>query len=451
MKRVHSDESIVDNKKQCIEGSCIEESCALQEIGLSSYEDQEPIIEKIQELSHKFYDYRQEYTIADIVHMEIPDRTKVLIIEKMKEIDEMETFTQERRIKLEKLMIELKKIKKSVEREFELDQKEETIKKKYPKQQSRERIINSLYPDKIKASLLHKNEHTQDEKMSEYINLILSIPINKKELCPFDAKELFLTRAKKIMDVEIYGQENVKDALLYILSNILSNPNSTFLNVGLVGKPGTGKTALCRALSKITNLPMKQISLGNIDSVSTLVGHDYTYLGSKPGMIAQSFISMECINGILYFDELDKINNDVSNVLVHLTDDTQNVEFYDKYFGINFPMDLSKIFYIFSMNNEENVDKILRDRMNIIKMEEYSKKDKGIITQEYLIPKITTMIGVYRNDIILDSKLIEIIINKCQSKGESIRTLQVYLLSLYRKINYEIMINKRQKPVYINE
>ena len=62
------------------------------------------------------------------------------------------------------------------------------------------------------------------------------------------------------------------------------------------------------------------------------------------------------MNPVIYFDELDKISDtpkgeEITGILTHLTDTTQNSCFHDKYFA-NMDFDLSKALFIFSYNDE---------------------------------------------------------------------------------------------------
>ena len=57
------------------------------------------------------------------------------------------------------------------------------------------------------------------------------------------------------------------------------------------------------------------------------------------------------MNPIFYFDELDKVSKtakgeEITNLLIHLTDDSQNTNFQDKYYtGID--IDVSRAEYLF--------------------------------------------------------------------------------------------------------
>jgi len=125
-----------------------------------------------------------------------------------------------------------------------------------------------------------------------------------------------------------------------------------------------------------------------------LAGENYTYIGSKPGLIVQALRQARCMNPIFYFDELDKVSNtphgqEIINLLIHITDPAQNEHFLDMYLD-GIPIDLSRALFIFSFNDRNLVNPILLDRMEIIKFDEYTYQDKAHIVEQYLLPEITS-------------------------------------------------------------
>jgi ATP-dependent Lon protease len=104
------------------------------------------------------------------------------------------------------------------------------------------------------------------------------------------------------------------------------------------------------------------------------------------------------MNPILYFDELDKVSHsdhgqDIYSVLANITDPTVNCNFKDHYFS-HLNIDLSKVFYIFTFNDISKVNKILLDRLNVIYIENPSKKDKIIILKSHCLNEIIQNIGL---------------------------------------------------------
>ena len=145
------------------------------------------------------------------------------------------------------------------------------------------------------------------------------------------------------------------------------------------------------------------------------------------------------MNPVFYFDELDKVSNtpkgeEIIGILTHLTDTSQNSEFHDKYFS-NINFNLSKSLFIFSYNEEEKVNPILKDRMYRIQTKGYNKKDKCIISKKYLIPKIEKNINFKKGNIIIEDEIIEYICDNLIEKEDGVRNLKRALEIIYTKIN----------------
>jgi ATP-dependent Lon protease len=150
------------------------------------------------------------------------------------------------------------------------------------------------------------------------------------------------------------------------------------------------------------------------------------------------------MNPVIYFDELDKISDtprgeEIAGILTHLTDTTQNSQFHDKYFAeINF--DLSKCLFIFSYNDETKVNAILKDRMYRIKTKGYSNKEKTVISNNYLLPKIREQVKFNEGDIIIPDATISHIIETHCNKEDGVRNMKRCLEIIYTKLNlYRLM------------
>jgi len=211
--------------------------------------------------------------------------------------------------------------------------------------------------------------------------------------------------------------ESVKNEIINVVCKFITNPHSNRNNIALYGPAGVGKSKFIKILSDILQLPMKTISLGGIKDSSFFLGHGYVYVESGPGKILQNVIDSKISNPILYFDELDKVSEtdngkDIFSFLCYLTDPTQNTTFTDHYFyGMHF--DLSKIFYVFTFNDINKIDKILLDRLNIIKIDCPSDNDIIDIIEKHCIPEIVTNIGInYKISFRKDN--IQNIINYCK-------------------------------------
>lgn len=207
----------------------------------------------------------------------------------------------------------------------------------------------------------------------------------------------------------------------------------------------THNTSLVKeGISKILNRPFAFIALGGATDSSFLEGHGYTYEGSTWGKIVQILIDSKCMNPVIYFDELDKISEtprgeEIAGILTHLTDTSQNSQFHDKYFAdINF--DLSKCLFIFSYNDEHKVNPILKDRMYRIKTKGYNQKEKTVITNDYLLPRIREQVKFKTEDIIIPESTIHYIVETHCDKEDGVRNLKRCLEIIHTKLNlYRLM------------
>ena len=315
------------------------------------------------------------------------------------------------------------------------------------------KIINSNLSDKNKIYILDKIKHfdtlnnfsSEYFKLKKYMNNIEQIPFGIYKNLGIDKTNNssqinnYLNNIKTGLDDCIFGQDKAKNSLIEIIAKWITNPSANGNIVGLCGPPGVGKTSLIKnGLAKIIELPFSFISLGGLSDASGLTGFEYTYEGAKCGRIVEMLMENKCMNPIIFFDELDKVSEtkngeELVSVLIHLTDPTQNNSFLDKYFsGIEF--DLSKTFIIFSFNDENRINPILKDRISVVNFDSFSQEDKVRIAKDYSIPKICKNIGLGLDIFdIPESTIRKIVSNYCFEKG--VRKLEQCLEKIIMKIN----------------
>jgi ATP-dependent Lon protease len=229
-------------------------------------------------------------------------------------------------------------------------------------------------------------------KLKDWLDTAVQVPLQNRQVSTKkDQISQILAKVKEGLDAELYGMEKVKEELLMAINQRLTNPSKADTSIALVGPPGVGKTKIISVLANTMEYPFEHISMGGINDSSFLAGHSYTYEGAKPGKLVDALTKMKCNNGILFFDEIDKIadtsnGKEVSNQLLHITDFTQNDHFCDKYMP-EIPIDLSKIWFIFSLNSITDIDPILANRLNFIQVDGYTTSEKQIICKTHLLPK----------------------------------------------------------------
>jgi ATP-dependent Lon protease len=288
-------------------------------------------------------------------------------------------------------------------------------------------------------------------KIKNWVDTFMRIPFGKVDGLPISIDNgveechHFMENAQNILDSAVYGLNDAKMQIMQMLGQLLTNPKSIGTAIAIHGPPGTGKTSLVKeGISKILNRPFAFIALGGATDSSFLEGHGYTYEGSTWGKIVQILIDSKCMNPVIYFDELDKISDtprgeEIAGILTHLTDTSQNSQFHDKYFA-EIDFDLSKCLFIFSYNDESKVNSILKDRMYRIKTKGYSGKDKTMITNNYLLPRIREQVKFVDEDIIIPDSTISYIIETHCDKEDGVRNLKRCLEIIFTKLNlYRLM------------
>ena len=254
----------------------------------------------------------------------------------------------------------------------------------------------------------------------------------------------FLTRVNNTLNETVYGHVEAKDQVLRILAQWITNPGSRGHCIGIQGPMGVGKSSLVKdGISKALNIPFAFIALGGASDGSFLEGFSVTYEGSTYGKIAEMLMKAQCMNPIIFFDELDKVSHssrgdEIIGILTHLTDSVQNEKFNDKYFG-EIDLDLSKCLFVFSYNDENLINPILRDRMIQIHVKGYSTQDKLQIAKNYLLPSIMKQYLFENNDIVFTDEILNKIIQRVPDE-EGVRNLRrgiesiVSWLNMYRYV-----------------
>ena len=304
-------------------------------------------------------------------------------------------------------------------------------------------INNDKKYDIMNLVMDNLKKNSDNSKFQQWINTLIRIPFGKfKNPYPSSLEELkerpdFFSKYLNTMNDAIYGQTRLKENLMEIVGKWIINNDNKGHCLCILGDPGVGKTSIIKnGLSKALDLPFVNVSLAGMNDIGYLNGFSYTYEGAMQGRLTTGLIDSQCMNPIIFMDELDKIDSSSSNgktiinKLIEITDFTQNDSFEDKYFS-GIKLDLSKCLFVFTANNLKNIDPILRDRLEIIKVDGYTEDEKLKISQKYIIPEFNK---TYQLNLKFKESVMRYIIRK-YSKGSGVRTLKRCFETVFRKMN----------------
>jgi ATP-dependent Lon protease len=267
-----------------------------------------------------------------------------------------------------------------------------------------------------------------------YLEYVLDLPWKKAS-----EEKLDLSEARKILDEDHYGLEDIKERILESLAVVKLRPDSKSPIILFVGPPGVGKTSLGRSIARALGREFDRISLGGVRDEAELRGHRRTYVGAMPGRIIQTLRRVGVNNPVLMLDEIDKMGNDFrgdpASALLEILDPAQNNTFRDHY--LDLPFDLSKIFFIATANQLAPIPMPLRDRMEIIQLAGYSDTEKLNIARQYLIPRQIKENGLDADRIEITDDAINLLTAR-YTREAGVRQLERTVGNLARKVALKV-------------
>jgi ATP-dependent Lon protease len=224
-----------------------------------------------------------------------------------------------------------------------------------------------------------------------FVDWILALPWTERTDDVLD-----VAHARRILDEDHYGLEEVKDRILDYIGVLSLVERMEGPILCLVGPPGVGKTSLGRSVARALGRKFVRMSLGGVRDEAEIRGHRKTYIGSMPGRVIQAMRKAEVVNPVILLDEIDKLGQDYRGdpaaALLEVLDPEQNRAFNDHYLEVDY--DLSQVLFLTTANYLPQVPEPLRDRMEIIRLSGYLDQEKFSIARQFLIPKQLRMNGL---------------------------------------------------------
>lgn len=308
--------------------------------------------------------------------------------------------------------------------------------------QLRERLEKADLPDEVRSEA--DRELRRLEKLPSaapdyhvirtYLDYVLELPWKKSS-----EDKLDLNEARRILDEDHYGLEDVKERILEFLAVIKLRPDSKSPILCFVGPPGVGKTSLGRSIGRALGRQFERMSLGGVRDEAELRGHRRTYIGSLPGRIIQAIRRAGVNNPVMMLDEIDKLGadyrGDPASALLEILDPQQNNSFRDHY--LDLPFDLSKVFFIATANQLGPIPLPLRDRMEVIALSGYSDQEKLQIARRYLVPRQTVENGLNESQFTITDEALELLATR-YTREAGVRQLERTVGSVARKVALKI-------------
>jgi ATP-dependent Lon protease len=317
------------------------------------------------------------------------------------------------------------------------------------------------------------------ETVEKYIYWITSIPWGEMTNDTLD-----ISNAKRIMDSSHYGMETVKNLVLDYLAvmqlqrkqgvtnvdhtpsdNVQLNGNANGVpEMGIlrgssanapvmlfVGLQGVGKTSIAKSIAQAMGRKFIRVSVGAVGSVTALRGQSKAFLDAEPGQIIKALTRTHSMNPVILLDEIDKASgnsgllNDIMAALLEILDPEQNATFQDHY--LDYPVDLSKVFFICTANNLGTLSAALLDRMEVIRFTSYTDEEKTIIAKNYTMPNVLKNMGIGGDQLIIDEAVWPILVRPVGFDA-GLRQLERNIATMVRAVARKI-VEGAPTPVHI--
>jgi ATP-dependent Lon protease len=414
------------------------------------------------------------YTIANFQRMELKDSQEILTIdsvaEKLKKLIGLLVREAEVLQIGQKIQNEARGEIEKVQREYFLREQMKAIQKELG-DKDEQAVETEEFRQKIEEAKMPEEAEKQAKRELErlshlptaaaeygvirtYLDWLVSIPWTKAT-----ADNLDIRHARKILDKDHYGLEDVKERILEFLairklrldrkndkkkvSDDLIRRDREGVILCFVGPPGVGKTSLGQSIAHAMDRKFVRVSLGGVRDEAEIRGHRRTYIGSMPGRILQALRRIESKNPVFMLDEIDKLTNDFhgdpASALLEVLDPEQNIEFRDNYLEVAY--DLSQVFFITTANTLETIPGPLLDRMELIFLSGYTESEKISIARGYLIPRQIRENSLREKEVTFNDEALKKIVRE-YTREAGVRNLERKIGAVCRKVGTRIAEGK---------
>src|SRR6187431_2745182 len=280
-----------------------------------------------------------------------------------------------------------------------------------------------------------------------YLDWILDLPWHEAT-----DDNMEISEVRQVLDEDHYGLEKVKKRIVEYLAVRKLKKDKKGPILCLLGPPGVGKTSLGKSIARALGRKFVRISLGGVHDEAAIRGHRRTYVGALPGQIIQSLKKAGTNNPVFMMDEVDKIGHDFrgdpSAALLEVLDPEQNFSFADHYLEI--PYDLSKVMFVATANMADPIPPPLRDRMEVLDLPGYTRREKLAIARRHLIPKQLEEHGLTEERLTITDEAVEELIDH-YTREAGVRSLERQIAGVIRGVTVKVAEGEIQKRKVDNE
>ncbi|NJB85136.1 ATP-dependent Lon protease [Lewinella marina] len=243
-----------------------------------------------------------------------------------------------------------------------------------------------------------------------------------------------IAEARRILDADHYGLDDVKDNILEFLATIIKRSSVAGSIICLVGPPGVGKTSIGQSIARALGREFYRFSVGGMRDEAEIKGHRRTYIGAMPGKLIQAIDRAKSSNPVILIDEIDKLGSghgDPASALLEVLDPEQNDAFVDHYLDV--PYDLSNVLFLTTANQLDTIPGPLMDRMEVIRLSGYIKEEKINIAREYLIPRQLKEHGFATDEVTFTEEALDFLVDR-YAREAGVRNLEKQIRKIIRKL-----------------